>query len=67
MNALDLFSCIGGHSIGLAAAGIGTTAIAAMREGRKYVCIEKKPEYFEIIENRIAAERGVGTLLEAAQ
>lgn len=49
------------------AAGSGTTAIAAMREGRKYICIEKQPEYFEIIEARIAAERGVGTLLEAAQ
>lgn len=49
------------------AAGSGTTAIAALREGRKYICIEKQPEYFEIIEARIAAERGVGTLLEAAQ
>ncbi len=49
------------------AAGSGTTAIAALREGRGYVCIEKQPEYFEMAEGRVAAERGVGTLLEAAQ
>lgn len=49
------------------AAGSGTTAIAALREGRRYICIEQQPDYFEIAESRIAAERGVGTLLEAAQ
>lgn len=49
------------------AAGSGTTAIAALREGRRYICIEQYPEYFEMSESRIAAERGVGTLLEAAQ
>ncbi len=49
------------------AAGSGTTAIAALREGRRYICIEKFPEFFEMAESRIAAERGVGTLLEAAQ
>jgi DNA modification methylase len=49
------------------AAGSATTAIAAMREGRQFVCIEQHPDYFEIAESRIAAERGVGTLLEAAQ
>jgi DNA modification methylase len=48
------------------AAGSGTTAVAALREGRSYICIEQKPEYFEISESRIAAERGVGTQLEAA-
>lgn len=49
------------------AAGSGTTAVAAIREGRRCICIEQKPEYFEIAESRIAAARGVGTLLEAAQ
>jgi DNA modification methylase len=49
------------------AAGSGTTAVAALREGRQYVCIEKEPAYFEIAGRRIDAERGVGTLLEAAQ
>jgi DNA modification methylase len=49
------------------AAGSGTTAIAAVREGRRSICIEQRPEYFEMAESRLAAERGVGTLLEAAQ
>lgn len=49
------------------AAGSGTTAVAALREGRRFVCIEKEPAYFEIAGRRIDAERGVGTLLEAAQ
>lgn len=49
------------------AAGSGTTAIAALREGRRSICIEKRPEYFEVMESRIATERGIGTLLEAAQ
>lgn len=49
------------------AAGSGTTAIAAMREGRRFICIEKQPEYFDIIQRRVDLERGVGTLLEAAQ
>jgi DNA modification methylase len=49
------------------AAGSGTTAVAALREGRHYVCIEKEAGYFEMAGRRIDAERGVGTLLEAAQ
>jgi DNA modification methylase len=49
------------------AAGSGTTGIAAMREGRKFICIEQMPEYFEMAETRFALERGGGTLLEAAQ
>lgn len=49
------------------AAGSGTTAVAAMREGRRSICIESHPKYFERMESRLAAERGVGTLLEAAQ
>lgn len=48
------------------AAGSGTTAVAAMREGRRSICIESHPEYFKCMESRLAAERGVGTLLEAA-
>jgi site-specific DNA-methyltransferase (adenine-specific) len=49
------------------AAGSGTTAIAAIRESRRSICIEKRPEYFEVMQSRLDAERGVGTLLEAAQ
>ncbi len=48
------------------AAGSGTTAVAAMREGRRSICIESHPEYFKGMESRLAAERGAGTLLEAA-
>lgn len=56
-----------GQSVLDFAAGSGTTAVAALREGRRYICIEKEPEYFDMAETRIAAERGVGTLFEAAQ
>lgn len=33
--------------------GSGTTAVAAIRQERKFILSEKKPEYFEIIVNRI--------------
>lgn len=36
--------------------GSGTTAIAAIREKRKFICIEKDPKYFEIAEKRIKEE-----------
>lgn len=49
------------------AAGSGTTAIAALREGRRYICIEREPNYIEIAESRVAAERGATPLLQAAQ
>lgn len=38
--------------------GSGTTAIAAMREGRRYVGYEMDPEYVALAEKRIAAESG---------
>ena len=44
-------------------AGAGTAAIAAMRENRKYICIEKSPEYVEITERRVASEIGAAPLL----
>lgn len=37
------------------AAGSGTTAIAALREGRRCVCIESHPDYFGVMERRIAS------------
>jgi site-specific DNA-cytosine methylase len=37
MKALDLFSCIGGHSIGLAAAGIETIAFCEKDEWRREI------------------------------
>ena len=37
-------------------AGSFTTAIACIRTGRKYICIEKEPKYFEIGVKRIETE-----------
>ena len=34
-------------------AGSGTLAIAAMNTNRRYICIEKDPDYFEVMLNRI--------------
>ena len=36
--------------------GSGTTAIAAMREGRKFICLEKEQRFFEATKERIRAE-----------
>lgn len=36
--------------------GSGTTAIAAIRTNRNYICIEKDPEYFETAKERIKEE-----------
>lgn len=43
MNALDLFSCIGGHSIGLAAAGIETVAFCEKDEWRRGILARHFP------------------------
>ena len=34
-------------------AGSGTLAIAAINTNRRYICIEKDPDYFEVMRNRI--------------
>jgi site-specific DNA-methyltransferase (adenine-specific) len=47
------------------AAGSGTTAIAALRDGRKYVCIEQETEYINVIHSRLSAERNAMPLLAA--
>lgn len=47
-------------------AGAGTTAVAALREGRRFICIEKEPSYIEIIEDRVAAEQTAAPLLAAS-
>lgn len=36
--------------------GSGTTGIACIRTGRKFIGIEISPEYFEIAKNRIKVE-----------
>lgn len=43
MRALDLFSCIGGHSIGLAAAGIETIAFCEKDEWRREIIARHFP------------------------
>jgi len=47
--------------------GTGTTAIAAIRAGRKFVGIERDPNYFETAEQRIRRELEAGTFDFAAQ
>lgn len=37
-------------------AGSGTTAIAAERTGRKWICIERDPEYYAVACNRVRLE-----------
>ena len=35
-------------------AGAGTTALAALNSNRKYICIEKDKEYYDVMRNRIS-------------
>ena len=37
--------------------GSGTTAIAAIREKRNFICIEKDPHYYEVAKRRIETEQ----------
>jgi DNA modification methylase len=43
-------------------AGSGTTGVACIRTGRKFIGIEKEPRYFEIAVKRIQAELAQGDL-----
>lgn len=45
-------------------AGSGTTAIAAMREGRKCILIEKDSAYCDIIRKRVREAAGIGSLFD---
>tara|TARA_R100000664_G_scaffold23740_1_gene33367 strand:+ start:122 stop:850 length:729 start_codon:yes stop_codon:yes gene_type:complete len=45
-NELVLDSC----------AGVGTTALAALRTNRKYICIENDQEYYDVMQERISRE-----------
>lgn len=47
-------------------AGSGTTAVAALREGRRCILIEKDPKYAALCRERVAAAMGKGSLLEHA-
>lgn len=44
-------------------AGSGTTAVAALREGRRFVGVERSPEYFDIACRRIEREEAALGLL----
>jgi len=37
-------------------AGVGTTALAALRTNRKYICIENDQEYYDVMQERISRE-----------
>lgn len=43
-------------------AGSGTTAVAAIRSGRRFVGIEKDPGYYDVARRRLAAEAAQGRL-----
>ncbi len=45
--------------------GSGTTAIAALREGRKYIAIEKEQRFYEVAKKRIEAENSSAGLFAA--
>lgn len=45
--------------------GSGSTGVAAMQEGRRFVGIEKDPGYFEIAQRRISEATAQPALLEA--
>lgn len=39
--------------------GVGSTAVAALREGRRAVCIDQNPNFVEEMRSRIAAEKSL--------
>lgn len=47
-------------------AGVGTTAVAAVRNGRRFVGIEREPRYVELARRRVAQEQSAGLLLSSA-
>lgn len=46
-------------------AGLGTTAVAALREGRRCVCIEKDLQYVDLSKTRLQREREASGLFAA--
>ena len=44
--------------------GSGTTGVAAVRLGRKFIGIEKEPKYFQIAKERIERELAQGQLFD---
>jgi len=46
-------------------AGSGTTAVAAERAGRKWICMEREKQFVDVINSRISAEAGMFRLCAA--
>jgi len=42
--------------------GSGTTAVACINTGRRFIGVEKDPEYFEIARRRIKEAQGLARL-----
>jgi len=47
-------------------AGSGTTGVACLRLGRRFIGIERDPKYIEVARERLAAEES-GSTLQAAR
>jgi DNA modification methylase len=47
--------------------GSGTTGVACVRTGRRFVGIERDPGYFDLASRRIAAESAYSPLLSMAR
>jgi site-specific DNA-methyltransferase (adenine-specific) len=46
--------------------GVGSTAVAALREGRRAICIDQNPKFVDAMRARIAGDEGLdGALLDA--
>ena len=60
VERMVLASCPAGGTVLDPFMGSGTTAVAAARHGRSFVGFELNPEYFAIVEKRLAAAAGGG-------
>lgn len=47
--------------------GSGTTGVAAIQSGRRFIGIERDPDYFAICQKRIAEARGPGVVIDLDQ
>jgi DNA modification methylase len=54
-----------GHTVLDPFMGSGTTGVACVRTGRKFIGVEKDPKYFQIACDRIQAEYDRGALFAA--
>ena len=61
---LEVIGLVGGDEIIDPYAGTGTTGVACIRLGRKFIGIEREPKYFEIAKKRIQNELAKTALIE---